>query len=57
MGLVLLLTYVAVTHDSDHDPRHPDRPMVLGQQMREVSSPPAIGQSAHRSVLSDVIFD
>jgi hypothetical protein len=37
MGLVLMLTYVAVTHDSDHDPRHPGRPMVLGQQMREVS--------------------
>ena len=43
MGLVLLLTYVAVTHDSDHDPRHPDRPMVLGQQMREVSKPLSIG--------------
>jgi len=43
MGLVLLLTYVAVTHDSDHDPRHPDRPMVLGQQMREVSNPLSIG--------------
>jgi hypothetical protein len=39
MGLVLLLTYVAVTHDSDHDPRQTDRPMVLGQQMREVSIP------------------
>ena len=45
MGLVLLLTYVAVTHDSDHDPRQPDRPMVLGQQMREVSVPPANGSS------------
>jgi hypothetical protein len=43
MGLVLLLTYVAVTHDTDHDPRQPDRPMALGQQMREVSIPQAIG--------------
>lgn len=43
MGLVLLLTYVAVTHDSDHDPRQPDRPMILGQQMREVSITQAMG--------------
>jgi hypothetical protein len=42
MGLVILLTYVAVTHDSDYDPRQPDRPMALGQQMREVSIPHAI---------------
>lgn len=37
MGLVLMLTYVAITHDSDHHPRREGRPMVLGQQMREVS--------------------
>lgn len=57
MGLVLLLTYVAITHDSDHDPRQPDRPMVPGQQMREVSSPPAKGSFANLSVLSYIFHD
>ena len=57
MGLVLLLTYVAITHDSDHDPRQPDRPMVLGQQMREVSVPPANGIFADRSVLPNIFLD
>ena len=37
MGLIVMLTYVAITHDSDHPPRGGIRPMVLGQQMREVS--------------------
>jgi hypothetical protein len=37
MGLVLILAYVAVTHESDHHPRREGRPMALGQQMREVS--------------------
>jgi hypothetical protein len=57
MGLVLLLTYVAVTHDSDHDPRQPDRPMVLGQQMREVSTPLYYWTFVDPLVLPNFILD